>query len=277
MGANSAIEWTESTWNPVTGCTKISAGCMHCYAERMAKRLRAMGQANYANGFKVAMHEHAVELPLSWKKPRTIFVNSMSDMFHQVIPIEFIQRVFDIMRRAAWHQYQLLTKRSKRLLELDAQLHWQPNIWMGVSVENQDYLHRVDHLRNTHAHTKFLSLEPLLGPLPNLDLSGIDWVIVGGESGPGARPMRREWVTEIREQCEATGVAFFFKQWGGVHKNRTGRELDGRTWDEIPGTNSTSERRSREPHEDLKRSLHSDPGEPNRTALHSPASRGCRR
>ena len=185
MATNSAIEWTESTWNPVTGCTKISPGCMHCYAERMAKRLKAMGQPNYANGFKVAMHEHAVELPLTWKKPRTIFVNSMSDLFHTAIPLDFIQRVFDVMRRADWHQYQLLTKRSERLLELDSQLRWLPHVWMGVSVENQDYTFRIDHLRQTHADTKFLSLEPLLGPLPNLDLSGVGWVIVGGESGPG--------------------------------------------------------------------------------------------
>jgi protein gp37 len=207
---------------------------MHCYAERMAKRLKAMGQPNYANGFKVAMHEHAVELPLTWKKPRTIFVNSMSDLFHTAIPLDFIQRVFDVMRRADWHQYQLLTKRSERLLELDSQLRWLPHVWMGVSVENQDYTFRIDHLRQTHADTKFLSLEPLLGPLPNLDLSGVGWVIVGGESGPGARQMKREWVTEIRDHCQSAEVPFFFKQWGGVHKNRTGRDLEGRTWDEMP-------------------------------------------
>jgi protein gp37 len=187
MATNSAIEWTESTWNPVTGCTKISPGCKHCYAERMAKRLHAMGQPNYANGFRVAMHEHAVELPLSWKKPRTIFVNSMSDLFHQAIPVEFIQRVFDVMRRADWHQYQVLTKRSERLLDLDGLLDWQPHIWMGVSVETLDYQFRIDHLRQTRADTKFLSLEPLLGPFPDLDLHGIDWVIVGGEYRPGAR------------------------------------------------------------------------------------------
>ncbi|MGO9109303.1 MAG: DUF5131 family protein [Thermoguttaceae bacterium] len=244
MATNSAIEWTESTWNPVTGCTKISPGCMHCYAERMAKRLQAMGQANYASGFQVAMHDHAVELPLTWKKPRTIFVNSMSDLFHQAIPIEFIQRIFAVMQQADWHKYQLLTKRSKRLLELDSELRWLPNIWMGVSVENQDHVHRIDHLRETHAHTKFLSLEPLLGPLPDLKLTGIGWVIVGGESGPRARPMKREWVTEIRDQCQAAEVPFFFKQWGGVQKNRTGRELEGRTWDEMPMSNPVPDRKT---------------------------------
>lgn len=237
MGANSAIEWTESTWNPVTGCTKTSAGCEHCYAERMAKRLQAMGQANYAAGFKVAMHDHAVELPLTWKKPRNIFVNSMSDLFHRAVPAEFILRVFDVMRRADWHQYQLLTKRSERLLVLDRQLCWLPHIWMGVSVESQDHVYRIDHLRKTHAYTKFLSLEPLLGPLDNLDLSDIDWVIVGGESGPSARPMKAAWVTSLRDQCRLAGVPFFFKQWGGVHKSRAGRELEGRTWDEMPQSN----------------------------------------
>gem|GEM_PF-334399 len=181
-----------------------------------------------------------VELPLSWKKPRTIFVNSMSDLFHQAIPVEFIQRVFDVMRRANWHQYQVLTKRSQRLLDLDACLNWQPHIWMGVSVETQDYQFRIDHLRQTRAHTKFLSLEPLLGPLPHLDLTRIDWVIVGGESGPGARPMKPAWVTEIRDQCQAAGVPFFFKQWGGVHKVKNGRELEGRTWDEMPCIGETT-------------------------------------
>jgi protein gp37 len=250
MGANSAIEWTESTWNPVTGCTKISPGCKHCYAERMAKRLQAMGQANYATGFKVALHDHAVELPLTWKKPRNIFVNSMSDLFHRAVPVEFILQVFDVMRRADWHQYQLLTKRSERLLELDGQLCWLPHVWMGVSVESQDHVYRIDHLRQTHAHTKFLSLEPLLGPLANLDLSGIDWVIVGGESGPGARPVKAAWVTSIRDQCRQASVPFFFKQWGGVQKSRAGRELEGRTWDEMPRSNprfSTSSIRAKSP------------------------------
>ncbi|MGO9109325.1 MAG: DUF5131 family protein [Thermoguttaceae bacterium] len=244
MATNSAIEWTESTWNPVTGCTKVSPGCMHCYAERMAKRLQAMGQANYADGFKVRMHDHAVELPLTWKKPKTIFVNSMSDLFHKAVPVEFIQRVFDVMRRANWHQYQLLTKRSERLLELDGKLEWLPNIWMGVSVENQSYTYRIDNLRQTRAQTKFLSLEPLLSPLPDLDLTGIDWAIVGGESGPGARPMKPEWATEIRDQCRKAQVPFFFKQWGGVQKNRTGRELEGRTWDEMPGLKPVPDRKT---------------------------------
>ncbi|MCC6126269.1 MAG: phage Gp37/Gp68 family protein [Pirellulales bacterium] len=234
MATNSSIEWTESTWNPVTGCTKISPGCLNCYAERMAKRLQAMGQANYLDGFKVATHEHAVDLPLSWKKPRTIFVNSMSDLFHKSISVDFIKRVFEVMLRANWHQFQLLTKRSERLLELDKQLSWVPHIWMGVSVENRDYTFRINHLRKTHAYTKFLSLEPLLGPLPNLNLGGIDWVIVGGESGPGARPMKREWISDILDQCQEAKVPFFFKQWGGIQKKRTGRELDGRTWDELP-------------------------------------------
>jgi protein gp37 len=200
----------------------------------MAKRLQAMGQANYATGFKVAIHDHAVELPLSWRRSRNIFVNSMSDLFHKTVPVEFILRVFDVMRRANWHQYQLLTKRSERLMELDQQLLWLPHIWMGVSVEDQDHVYRIDHLRQTHAHTKFLSVEPLLGPLSDLDLSGIGWVIVGGESGPGARPMKPAWVTRIRDQCRQSRVPFFFKQWGGVHKKRAGRELDGRTWDEMP-------------------------------------------
>lgn len=234
MGDKSAIEWTDATWNPVTGCSKISPGCKHCYAERMAKRLQAMGQPNYARGFRVTLHEQMLELPLRWKKPRMLFVNSMSDLFHEEVPVEFIQKVFAVMGRASWHQYQVLTKRSERLLRLDDQLDWQPQIWMGVSVENEDYTFRIDHLRQTRAHTKFLSLEPLLGPLPDLDLTGIDWVIVGGESGPGARPMQHRWVVDIRDQCRRASVPFFFKQWGGVQKHRGGRELDGRTWDEMP-------------------------------------------
>ncbi len=234
MGFNSSIEWTESTWNPLTGCTKISPGCKHCYAERMALRLQAMGQPNYANGFKLALHESALELPLKWKKPQTIFVNSMSDLFHKDVPEEFILRTFDVMRRADWHRYQVLTKRSDRLLQLSPMLPWKPHIWMGVSVENLKYKFRIDHLRETGAAVKFLSLEPLLGPLPGLDLRGIDWVIAGGESGPGARPMDRAWVLDIRDQCVEAGVPFFFKQWGGTRKKKAGRELDGRTWDQMP-------------------------------------------
>ena len=234
MATNSAIEWTESTWNPVTGCTKISPGCKHCYAERMAKRLQAMGQPNYANGFNLTMHEHVLELPLKWKKPQTIFVNSMSDLFHESVNVEFVQRAFDVMRRASRHQFQVLTKRSERLRQLSPILTWAPNIWMGVSVENEDYVFRIDDLRQTGAHIKFLSLEPLLGPVRDLRLDGIDWVIVGGESGPGARPMRKSWVIDIRDQCHSASVSFFFKQWGGVNKKRRGRLLEGRTWDQMP-------------------------------------------
>lgn len=209
MASNSAIEWTGSTWNPVTGCVKISTGCKHCYAERMAKRLQAMGQKNYVTGFDLAMHEHALELPLSWKKPQTIFVNSMSDLFLAGVPTDFIQQVFDVMRRAHWHTFQLLTKRGERLSDLSNELIWADNIWMGVSVENSEYVTRIDHLRVTGAKVKFLSIEPLLGPVPNLDLRGIDWVIVGGESGPGARPMKEEWVVEIKDQCLAARCPSF--------------------------------------------------------------------
>ena len=234
MATNSSIEWTEATWNPVTGCDKVSPGCAHCYAERMARRLQAMGQANYANGFDLTLQPKMLEAPLKWRKPRRIFVNSMSDLFHVDVPESFIQAVFDVMGRASWHEYQVLTKRSDRLLELDRHLPWAPQVWMGVSVENLRFAYRIDHLRQTHAQVKFLSLEPLLGPLPNLDLRGIDWVIVGGESGPRARPMNAGWAMDIRDRCRAAGVAFFFKQWGGVFKSRTGRNLDGRTWDDMP-------------------------------------------
>ena len=234
MAAQSHIEWTESTWNPVTGCTKVSPGCKHCYAERMARRLKAMGHPNYAAGFEVRMHEHMLDLPLGWRKPRMVFVNSMSDLFHSDVPLDYVQRLFDVMQRASWHTFQVLTKRSARLLELDRELDWPNNVWAGVSVENQDYAFRIGHLRQTGAKVKFLSLEPLLGPLPGLDLGGVDWVIVGGESGPGARPMRLDWVLDIRDQSLAAGVPFFFKQWGGFHKRRNGRLLEGRTWDQMP-------------------------------------------
>ncbi len=234
MAHKSSIEWTGSTWNPVTGCTKISPGCAHCYAERMARRLQAMGSANYSGGFSVALHPQVLRLPLRWKNPRTIFVNSMSDLFHEAVPVMFVLRVFETMSFASWHTYQILTKRADRLRELNEQLPWDDNIWMGVTVENEQYTHRIDSLRDTGATTKFLSLEPLLGPLPPLDLTGIDWVIVGGESGPGARPMREEWVLDIRDQCNSAGVPFFFKQWGGVSKKRAGRLLQGRTWDGMP-------------------------------------------
>lgn len=234
MSENSGIEWTESTWNPLTGCTKISPGCKHCYAERMAKRLQAMRQPNYTNGFKLTLHENALEKPLEWKKPQVIFVNSMSDLFHKDVPFEFVERVFDVMKRAYWHQFQVLTKRSDRVAELSHNLTWADNIWMGVSVETEKYKYRIDHLRETNAKIKFLSLEPLLGHLGKLDLNGINWVIVGGESGPGARPVLQEWVTDIRDQCLRAKVPFFFKQWGGVQKKRAGRTLEGRTWDEMP-------------------------------------------
>ncbi|HXV44995.1 MAG TPA: phage Gp37/Gp68 family protein [Anaerolineae bacterium] len=234
MATRSGIEWTESTWNPLTGCDKISPGCKNCYAERMAMRLQAMGHSNYANGFKLTLHDQILERPLQWKKPQIIFVNSMSDLFHKDVPVHFIQIIFDVMRRAWWHQFQVLTKRSERLCEMSPQIEWPQNIWMGVSVENNKYTFRVDHLRQTGAKIKFLSLEPLLGPLPNLNLEGIDWVIAGGESGPKARPMAEEWVINLRDQCLAANVPFFFKQWGGTRKKKTGRVLQGRTWDEMP-------------------------------------------
>jgi protein gp37 len=234
MGLGSGIEWTESTWNPVTGCDKLSPGCKFCYAERMAERLQAMGQPNYKNGFELTLQPRMLELPLTWRKPQTIFVNSMSDLFHKDVPVAFIQQVFDVMRRAHWHRFQVLTKRADRLAELDAELTWTPNVWMGVSVESLGYVDRIDDLRLTRAHVKFLSLEPLLGPLPNLDLRSIDWAIVGGESGPKARPMAEAWAVEIRDQCEKAGVPFFFKQWGGKNKKKAGRLLEGRTWDEMP-------------------------------------------
>ena len=236
MAIGSSIEWTEATWNPLTGCTKISPGCKHCYAERMALRLQAMNQPNYRNGFKLTLQPHALTLPLKWKKPQMIFVNSMSDLFHKDVPLEYIESVFDVMKRASWHTFQVLTKRSERLLQVHSQLEWTPNIWMGVSVENANYTFRIDHLRQTNARIKFLSLEPLIGPLPHLDLSRIDWVIVGGESGPHARPISSAWVIDIRDQCTQAGVPFFFKQWGGVRKKVTGRLLENRTWDEMPKT-----------------------------------------
>jgi protein gp37 len=234
MATNSHIEWTDATWNPVTGCTKISPGCKHCYAERLAKRLKAMGQANYRNGFELTLQPQMLKLPLHWKTPKRIFVNSMSDLFHEDVPTEYIKRVFEVMNQAHSHQYQVLTKRSERVLELSKELRWAPQIWMGVSVETEKYKARIDDLRQTNAHVKFLSLEPLLGSLGPLNFRGIDWAIVGGESGPGARPLDPDWVTDIRDQCIKAGVAFFFKQWGGVQKKKTGRILEGRTWDEMP-------------------------------------------
>jgi Bacteriophage protein gp37 len=234
MANGSSIEWTESTWNPVTGCSKISPGCKHCYAERLAKRLQAMGQPNYAHGFDLTLQEHMLELPLRWVKPQTIFVNSMSDLFHDDIPLAYIQRVFDVMRRADWHRFQVLTKRADRLMELDRHIQWTQNVWMGVSVESRRYLKRIDDLRKTGAHIKFLSIEPLLEDLGAFDLAGMDWVIVGGESGPGARPMSHAWVRNLRDLCLAADVPFFFKQWGGTRKKVRGRLLDGLTWDQMP-------------------------------------------
>lgn len=234
MALGSGIEWTESTWNPVTGCSKISPGCKYCYAERLAERLQAMGQPNYRNGFQPTLQPHMLELPLTWHKPQTIFVNSMSDLFHADVPLAYIRRVFDVMVRAPQHRFQVLTKRAERLADAAGELPWPANVWMGVSVESAAYMHRIDRLRRVPAAVRFLSLEPLLGPLAALDLTGIDWVIVGGESGPGARPMDPAWVTDIRDQCERAGTAFFFKQWGGPNKKKTGRLLDGRTYDEMP-------------------------------------------
>jgi len=230
----STIEWTEATWNPTTGCTKVSPGCKNCYADRLAKRLHAMGNAKYRHGFALTLHEDTLDLPKRIKSPRTIFVNSMSDLFHEDVPLVFIQSVFAMMRQTPQHTYQILTKRAIRLEELASTLDWPTNVWMGVSVENAEYIWRINHLRRIPAAVRFLSIEPLLGPIPNLDLKGIHWVIVGGESGPRARPIEEEWVRTIRERCLTLNVAFFFKQWGGVQKRRTGRCLDGRTWDEMP-------------------------------------------
>ena len=232
--AQSTIEWTESTWNPVTGCNKISPGCKFCYAEVMARRLKAMGQKNYANGFDLTLQPHMLDRPLQWKKPQVIFVNSMSDLFHADVPVEYIRRVFEVMESAHWHQFQVLTKRAERLEQVATELPWPENVWMGVSVENDDYTSRIDHLRRTPAAVKFLSLEPLLGPLPDLDLRDIDWVIVGGESGRSPRPMDPAWVRSIRDQCVDAAVPFFFKQWGGRNKKKAGRELDRLTWDQMP-------------------------------------------
>jgi protein gp37 len=251
--SKSSIEWTEATWNPVAGCSVISPGCTNCYAMRMAARLAAMGQQKYVNTTrisggrskwtgKISLDEHSLEAPRKWKVGRMIFVNSMSDIFHESVPLEFLQRIFDVMLDTPQHTYQVLTKRAENLEALAGQLPWPCNIWMGVSVENNDYAWRIDHLRRTPAVTKFLSLEPLLGPLDALNLQGIDWAIAGGESGPGARAMNPEWVRSIRDQCLDVGVAFHFKQWGGVNKKRAGRLLDGRVWSEWPNRNVASDR-----------------------------------
>ena len=232
--AQSSIEWTQMTWNPTTGCNKISAGCKYCYAEVMTRRLMAMGIDKYKDGFEVRTHEDSLQTPFSWKKPKVVFVNSMSDLFHPEVPIEFIQKVFFVMNETPQHTYQVLTKRAERLFEIHDQLNWTSNIWMGVSVEDDRVTGRIDFLRETNAQTKFLSCEPLIGPLHNINLNGIDWVIVGGESGRKARPIYESWVWDIKQQCDEQGSAFFFKQWGGVNKKKTGRELGGRTYDEMP-------------------------------------------
>ena len=234
MAQISKIEWTEATWNPTTGCTKISHGCKNCYAERLSKRLQSAGVKKYKNGFEISIHKSVLEDPLRWKKPKIIFVNSMSDLFHKSVPTDFICSVFDVMNRATHHIFQVLTKRPWRAQQMNNQLLWTPNIWMGTSIESERWLKRLDELKNINAQTKFLSLEPLLGPLPNLDFEGIDWVIVGGESGPRAREIRPQWVREIRNKCVEEEIPFFFKQWGGVFKKRTGRMLDGRTWNQLP-------------------------------------------
>lgn len=234
MSARSGIEWTQVTWNPVTGCTKISHGCKHCYAERMAKRLQAMGVEKYRAGFSLATHAATLGEPLTWKTPRVVFVNSMSDLFHQSVPTDFVESVFAVMNQASRHTFQVLTKRPARVARLEKRLCWTSNIWLGTSIESDRWIGRLEALKQTGARTRFLSLEPLLSPLSNLDLDGVDWVIVGGESGPGARPMRADWVREIRDNCVDHEVPFFFKQWGGVFKKRTGRTLDHRTWDQMP-------------------------------------------
>lgn len=232
--AQTTIEWTESSWNPVTGCSRLSLGCRNCYAERFARRLQAMGNPNYANGFEVTLHPHMLEVPLKWTQPQMVFVNSMSDLFHPKVPLAFIRRVFDVMERCSRHVFQVLTKRSERLLKLSPKLPWPDNVWMGVTVEHPDYTSRIDHLRQTGARVKFLSCEPLLGAIPKLNLKGIGWVIVGGESGPGARVMRKEWALQIRDRCLKAEVPFFFKQWGGTNKKKSGRKLEGKLWDDMP-------------------------------------------
>ena len=230
------IQWTEMTWNPITGCTKISDGCLNCYAARMAKRLKAMGNPRYLNEFEVTVHKDLLEVPLYIKQPKMIFVNSMSDLFHKDVPDATIVKVFETMNKAHWHTFQVLTKRPERVLAMDQAglLKWSPNIWMGTTVENDKYIDRIDKLRETKANIKFLSCEPLLGSLKDISLEKIDWVIVGGESGPKSREIKKEWVLELKDLCEKDGVAFFFKQWGGINKKKSGRMLDGKTYDEYP-------------------------------------------
>ncbi len=236
--AQSSIEWTDMTWNPTTGCNKISQGCKYCYAEVMSRRLQAMGVEKYANNFELTLHPETLNIPYTWKKPKVVFVNSMSDLFHEKVPLDYIQDVFKVMNDLPQHIFQVLTKRGDLLYEYHKELNWTENIWMGVSVEDEKVLERVDYLRGTNAKTKFLSCEPLIAPLPSLNINGIDWVIVGGESGRKPRLMKKEWVEEIRQNCKAHGVAFFFKQWGGTNKKKAGRTLNGKTYDEMPLTGS---------------------------------------
>lgn len=234
MAENSKIEWTESTWNPVTGCTKISDGCANCYAEKLALRLKEMGQKKYSNGFNITLHPETINEPLKWKKPRMVFVCSMSDLFHKDIPSDFILKVFKTMNNAGRHIFQVLTKRPQRLLEIRNEINWTDNIWIGTTVESEKYAYRIKYIKDIPARVKFLSLEPLLSSVGNISLDGIDWVIVGGESGPVSRHVRKEWITDIKDRCEDNGIPFFFKQWGGVNRKKAGKELDGRTFTEIP-------------------------------------------
>jgi len=235
--AKTSIEWTEMSWNPTTGCDKISAGCKFCYAEVMSKRLQAMGQSKYRNGFELTLHPDTLTIPYTWKNPGIVFVNSMSDLFHTNIPLDYIQEVFRVMKENHMHTFQVLTKRAEILVRYNSLLDWTPNIWMGVTVENQKVIERIDYLRNTGAFIKFLSLEPLIGPIQDLNLHNIDWMIVGGESGPRARPMKKEWVLDIKDQCEKADVKFFFKQWGGFNKKKSGRQLEGKIYNEMPDLN----------------------------------------
>lgn len=232
--AQTSIEWTEMTWNPITGCTKISSGCKFCYAEIMTKRLKGMGHAKYSNGFDLTLHENALEIPYTWKKSKVVFVNSMSDLFHKEVPLSFIRKVFKVMNENPQHVFQVLTKRADVLLKHNEHLNWTSNIWMGVTIENDTVLERMDLLKKTSAHLKFLSCEPLIGPLGMLDLNGIDWVIVGGESGRKPRPMEEKWVVEIQKQCADKNVPFFFKQWGGMNKKEAGSELKGKLYKDLP-------------------------------------------
>jgi protein gp37 len=232
--AQSSIEWTEMTWNPTTGCSKVTAGCKFCYAEIMSKRLQAMGVEKYKDNFEVRVHESALSIPYTWKHSKVVFVNSMSDLFHKEVSLDFIKKVFKVMNDNPQHVFQVLTKRAERLYELHNELKWTHNIWMGVSVESNKVTKRIDYLRKTAAKVKFLSCEPLIGALPNLNLENIDWVIVGGESGHNPRPMETEWVLDIQEQCENNEIAFFFKQWGGKNKKANGRVLNGKVYDEMP-------------------------------------------